>query len=166
MPNNQAVRNFRQPVVRAGDTRKHVFGGFQRCCYPYQRFQSNEEREFAVLIDSANETDVLRWMKPGSRQFRIEYANGQPYEPDFVVETRTQKLIVEIKAANEMTDPVVQAKARAACKWVRYANEHAAQTGGKLWAYALVPHDAVLPSASLAGLMARYELVAPAAAVT
>ena len=80
--------HFRQPVVPAGDTRKHVFGGFQRCCYPYQRFQSNEEREFAVLIDSANETEVLRWMKPGSGQFRIEYANGQPYEPDFVVETR------------------------------------------------------------------------------
>ena len=37
----------------------------------------------------------------------------------------TQKLIVEIKAANEMADPIVQAKARAACKWVGYANDHA-----------------------------------------
>ena len=159
VPNSQAVRNFRQPVVPAGDTRKHVFGGFQRCCYPYQRFQSNEEREFAVLIDSSNETAVLRWMKPGSRQFRIEYANGQPYEPDFVVETTTQKLIVEVKAANEMTDPIVQAKARAATKWVHYANAHASETGDKLWAYALVPHDAVLPSATLVGLMARYGLM-------
>ena len=38
VPNANAVRNFRQPVVPAGDTKKHVFGGFQRCCYPYQRF--------------------------------------------------------------------------------------------------------------------------------
>ena len=161
VPNNNAVRNFRQPVVPAGDTKKHVFGGFQRCCYPYQRFQSNEEREFAVTIDSSNETDVLRWMKPGSGQFRIEYASGQSYEPDFVVETRTQKLIVEIKAKSEMTDPIVQAKARAASKWVGYANAHATETGGKPWTYALVPHDAVGPSATLAGLIARYGLTIP-----
>jgi type III restriction enzyme len=166
VPNSQAVRDFRQPIVPAGDTRKHVFGGFQRCCYPYQRFQSNEEREFAVIIDSPNEADVIRWMKPGSRQFRIEYADGQPYEPDFVVETRTQTLIVEIKAANQMADPIVQTKARAARKWVGYANQHAAETGGKLWAYALVPHDVVQPSATLAGLMGRYGLMAPAVAVT
>ena len=164
VPNNNAVRDFRQPVVPASDTKKHVFGGFQRCCYPYQRFQSNEEREFAVTIDSSNETGVLRWMKPGSGQFRIDYASGQSYEPDFVVETRTQKLIVEIKAKGEMTDPIVQAKARAASKWVGYANAHAAETGGKPWTYALVPHDAVGPSATLAGLMARYGLTIPAPA--
>jgi len=44
---------------------------------------------------------------------------------------------------------------------VLYANAHAAETGDKLWAYALVPHDAVLPSATLAGLLARYRLMAP-----
>jgi len=74
---------------------------------PYQR-QSNEEREFAVLIDSNNEAAVLRWMKPGAGHFRIEYANGQSYEPDFVVETRSQKLIVEIKAANEIRDVLLE----------------------------------------------------------
>jgi type III restriction enzyme len=162
VPNDRAVRPFRQPVVPAGDTRKHVFGGFQKCCYPYQRFQSNEEREFAVLIDSNNEADVLRWMKPGAGQFRIEYANGHSYEPDFVVETRSQKLIVEIKAANEMNDPTVQEKSRAATKWVERANDHAQENGGKHWAYVLVPHDVVLPSATLKGLLARHVLTAPA----
>lgn len=156
VPNREAVRDFRVPVVPAGDTRKHVFGGFTKCCYPYQRFQSSEEREFAVLVDSLNEPSVLRWMKPGVKQFQIEYASGQSYEPDFVVETTTDKLIVEIKAANELTDPIVQAKARAATKWVGYANHHAQENGGKAWAYALVPHDAVLPSATLDGLVARY----------
>jgi type III restriction enzyme len=68
-----------------------------------------------------NEPDVLRWMKPGASQFRIEYASGQAYEPDFVVETTTQKLIIEIKAKGEMSDPIVQAKARAATKWVSYS---------------------------------------------
>ena len=87
--------------------------------------------------------------EPGAKQFQIEYASGQPYEPDFVVETKTEKLIVEIKAANEVSDPIVQAKARAATKWVGYANAHAAEIGGKPWAYALVPHDVVGPSATL-----------------
>jgi type III restriction enzyme len=133
VPAQNAVRDFKVPVVPAGDTKKHVFGGFRKCCYPYQRFQSGEEREFAVLIDSDNEPSVIRWMKPGARQFQIEYASGQAYEPDFVVETKAEKLIVEIKAANEIADPVVQAKARAATKWVGYANAHAAEIGGKEW---------------------------------
>ena len=60
----------------------------------------------------------------------------------------------------EMSDPIVQAKARAARKWVGYANDHAEHTGGKPWAYGLVPHDAVLPSATLAGIMARFGLTA------
>jgi type III restriction enzyme len=157
VPNHDAVRDFKVPVVPAGDTKKQVFGGFRKCCYPYQRFQSGEEREFAVLIDSDNEPSVIRWMKPGAKQFQIEYASGQPYEPDFVVETKTEKLIVEVKAANEVSDPIVQAKARAAEKWVGYANAHAAETHGKEWRYALVPHDAVGPSATLAGLVARYQ---------
>jgi type III restriction enzyme len=157
VPAQNAVRDFKVPVVPAGDTKKHVFGGFRKCCYPYQRFQSGEEREFAVLIDSDNEPSVIRWMKPGARQFQIEYASGQAYEPDFVVETKAEKLIVEIKAANEIADPFVQAKARAATKWVGYANAHAAEIGGKEWRYVLVPHDAVGPSATLAGLVARYQ---------
>jgi hypothetical protein len=118
----------------------------------------SEEREFAVLIDSNNEADALRWMKPGVGQFRIEYANGQSYEPDFVVETQSQKLIVEIKAANEMDDPIVQAKTRAATKWVDRANAHAQEDRSKPWAYVLVPHDVVLPSATLKGLLARHIL--------
>jgi hypothetical protein len=35
-------------------------------------------------FDSSNETDVLRCMKPGSGQFRIEHASGKPYEPGFI----------------------------------------------------------------------------------
>ena len=78
---------------------------------------------------------------------------------------RAQKLIVEIKAKNEMSDPIVQAKARAAGKWVSYANAHAAEIGGKPWVYALVPHDMVGPSATLAGLIARYGMTISTAAV-
>ena len=119
-----------------GDTKKHVFTGFQKCCYPFQKFDSDDERRFAVLIDSDHEQGVVRWMKPGAKQFQIEFLAGQAYEPDFVVETATEKLIVEVKARNELTDETVLAKARAACEWVGHANEHAEENGGKQWLYA------------------------------
>jgi hypothetical protein len=83
----KAVKDFRAEVVPVADTRRHVFGGFKRCLYPYQSFQSDEERRFAVLIDSVHEPDVLRWVKPGSKQFQIEYRRtcreygGEPAEP-------------------------------------------------------------------------------------
>lgn len=156
VPGEAFVRDFRTPVSPRSQTPKHVFGSFAKCCYPYQKFDSDTEREFVVILESKSEAGVLRWMKPGIGQFRIEYAAGQSYEPDFVVETDKDKFVVEIKAKNEMSDPVVQAKAKAARKWVHHANDHARDTGGKPWTYVLVPHDAVQPSATLASLASTY----------
>lgn len=152
------VKNFKQPVMPLGDTRKHVFMGFRKCCYPFQKFDSDDERRFAVLVDSNHETNVIRWMKPGAKQFQIEYLSGRGYEPDFVVETLTEKLIVEVKARNEMTDEIVLAKARAACEWVGHANAHADEIGGKHWTYALIPHDDIRESSTLAGLIAAHRM--------
>lgn len=156
VPNGSAVRDHRHAVVPVGDTKKHVFGRFSKCCYPYQKFDSGDERAFAALIDSPNEPTVLRWMKPGRNQFKIEYSSGHNYEPDFVIETTKAKLIVEVKAANEMDDATVAEKTRAAVKWVGFANDHAKQNGGKPWSYSLVPADAILPSSTLEGIAARF----------
>ncbi len=153
------VKDFKRPVMPLGDTKKHVFMGFQKCCYPFQKFDSDDERRFGVLIDSDHETSVTRWMKPGAKQFQIEYLAGRGYEPDFVVETETEKLIVEIKARKDMTDEVVLAKAKAACEWVGHANFHAKENGGKKWLYALVPHDDIKESSTLLGLMAAHRRV-------
>ncbi|MER9402242.1 hypothetical protein NKI46_29595 [Mesorhizobium sp. M0615] len=139
VPSEAFVRDFRTPV-------NPLSQGFTKCCYPYQKIDSDTEREFAVIMEAGSEAGVMRWMKPGIGQFRIEYAAGQSYEPDFVVET----------AKNEMSDPVVQAKAKAARKWVHHANDHAKDTGGKLWTYVLIPHDAVEPSATITSLVSTY----------
>lgn len=156
VPSDNFIRNFRTPVNPLKDLPKYVFEGFAKCCYPYQKFHSDQEREFAIILEAPSETAVQRWMKPGIGQFRIEYSAGQSYEPDFVVETDKEKLIIEIKAKNEMNDPVVLAKARAARKWIYHANEHAKESAGKLWTYVLVPHDAVTPSATVTSLTASY----------
>ncbi len=152
------VKPFTQAVTPLADTRKHVFMGFQKCCYPFQKFDSDDERRFAVLIDSDGEPSVLRWMKPGAKQFQIEYLSGKGYEPDFVIETAAEKLVVEIKARNEMSDETVQLKARAACQWVAHANTHAEENGGKPWAYALIAHDDLRENSTLAGLISAARL--------
>lgn len=156
-PAGKPVQDYRTPVKPLADTRRYAFAGFAKCCYLQQAFQSDDERRFAVLIDSPHETEVLRWVKPGRSQFVIDYRRGERYEPDFVVETTTEKLICEIKAQNELDDPVVLAKAKAARTWVSYANQHAQENGGKPWRYVLIPGPAVSSSASLAGLVATYE---------
>lgn len=137
-------------------TPSYVFHGSSKSPYQMHKFHSDPERRFAVMIDSDREKDVIRWLKPGRGQFKIEYEPGRPYEPDFVVETGLEKLIVEVKASNEMTDPIVLSKARAAKEWVKHANEFAAEGDGKSWRYVLVPHDAITESATLSGLLATY----------
>ena len=89
-------------------------------------------------------------------QFQIEYRSGEGYEPDFVAETKNRSLILEVKAGNEMDDPIVQAKAAAASKWCKTANIHAEAARSKPWTYALIPDDQINGAATLDGLLARF----------
>jgi type III restriction enzyme len=150
------------PAKPLSETRAYVFKGTRKSPYNFHRFQSDTERRFAHMIEQPRERAVLRWIKPGPGQFGIEYRSGRSYEPDFVVETDDRKLIVEIKADNEVEDQTVQEKARAAQAWVRNANGLAAETGAKPWTYALVPEAAINESATLAGLMIRYGVASSA----
>ncbi|MFA5920921.1 MAG: DEAD/DEAH box helicase family protein [Methylococcaceae bacterium] len=148
-------RDFRAPITDRRAIRQMVFKGFSKCCYPYQKFDSVEgEWRLAQLLEGDN--DVLKWMKPASEQFRIEYQNGQNYEPDFVVECDTEYLLIEPKRTDQMNTDEVQLKARAASRWCGYANEHAKNNSNKLWFYLLVPHDAIVLGISLANLKAEY----------
>lgn len=133
-----------------------VFGGFRKCLYPIQKFQSDPERRFAGILE--NDGDVLKWFKPAKGDFAIRYSHDDCYEPDFVVETETAKFLCEPKNADEMTDPVVLAKADAAVTWCKHATNHAAENGGKPWRYLLIPHDQIQDQMTLAGLAARHQL--------
>jgi type III restriction enzyme len=154
VPQGQRVRDFRQAVAPLSDTRKHVFGGFKKCCYPLQKFDADPERRLAVIIDG--DASVEKWLKPGRNQFRIDYRSGEAYEPDFVVETKTKMLICEVKAKNELQDPIVKAKAAAATKWCKTATAHAPGGGTKPWAYLLIPDDQITGSSTLDGLAAKF----------
>jgi len=74
---------------------------------------------------------VIKWFKPGKDVFRIRYTTDNDYEPDFVVETESEKLLCEPKRADQIQDPVVLAKARAAATWCKHATAHENENGGK-----------------------------------
>lgn len=151
---NEQPRDYRAPVENKQRVKQMVFTGFARCCYPYQKFDSVDgEWRLAQILES--DPDVVRWMKPASGQFRIEYANGKNYEPDFVIETRNAYLMVEPKGDRIDQDETRQ-KTKAAVRWCGYANEHADQHGTKKWHYLLIPHDAIELSRSIAMMIQEF----------
>ncbi len=134
---------------------KYLFGGFNRCLYPVQKFQSDAERKLAVIL----EREALKWFKPAKGQFQIYYkwgADHPEYQPDFVAETSDRIFMLEPKASNQMTDAEVLAKRDVAVTWCKQASGHARSYGGKPWVYVLIPHDAIADNMTLAGLAQRF----------
>ncbi|MFH1708245.1 MAG: DEAD/DEAH box helicase family protein [Planctomycetota bacterium] len=155
-PAGESERDFHAPVIDKQDIRKMLFAGFGKCLYRVQKFDSDSERRFAVVME--NDREVLKWLKPAKGTFQIHYASEDSYEPDFVVETKNAKFLCEPKAANEMTAEDVLAKAKAAAEWCVHATAHAQKYGGKPWTYLLIPHDAIMDNKTIQGLAATYKV--------
>lgn len=139
---DQTPRHFRETVEDVGRIKQMLFGGFTKCLYPLQKFDSDTERRFAIIL----ERDALKWFKPAKGQFQIYYKLGteQPeYIPDFVAETESAIFMVETKARSDMNTQEVQAKAAVAARWCGHASDHAREVGTKPWKYLLVPHDEI-----------------------
>lgn len=152
----QAPRHFRETVEDVGRIKQMLFGGFTKCLYPLQKFDSDTERRFAVIL----ERDASKWFKPAKGQFQIYYKLGteQPeYVPDFVVEMDAFILLAETKKRDDLKSDEVVAKAAAAVRWCKYASDHAKNVGGKPWKYILVPHDEIAESKRLADFL-RFEM--------
>ena len=147
--------DYRAAPADKSNMAKYLFGGFQRCLYPVQKFDSDAERKLAVIL----ERDAIKWFKPAKGQFPIFYRQGADrpeYQPDFVAETKDTKYILEPKASNQLNDPIVLAKKEAAMRWCTNASDHAAIYGGKPWRYVLIPHDEIAENITLTGLAARF----------
>jgi type III restriction enzyme len=151
----EAPADYRVAPADKSNMSRYVFGGFERCLYPVQKFDSDAERKLAVIL----ERESLKWFKPAKGQFQLFYRQGSDhleYQPDFVAETADIIYMLEPKASNQLTDPVVLVKKEAALNWCRNATEHAASHGGKPWRYVLIPHDEIAGNNTLAGLAARF----------
>jgi type III restriction enzyme len=152
----QTAHHFRETVLDPSRIKQMLFGGFARCLYPLQKFDSDTERRFAIIL----ERDAMKWFKPAKGQFQIYYKLGteQPeYIPDFVAETDTTLFMVETKARADINTPEVQAKAVAASRWCKHASDHASTVGTKPWRYLLLPHDEITESKRLSDFP-RFEV--------
>jgi type III restriction enzyme len=156
LPAGETIRDFHLAPEAARDIGSLLFGKFARCTYLAQRFNSTPEWRFAGILES--DADVLKWVKPTPGRFQIFYQGDRPYEPDFVVETKMQKLLCEVKAARDMEDAEVREKGRAAVQWCEHATAHERQHGGKPWRYLLIPHDAIEANRTVATLAAQFEV--------
>ncbi|WP_298413070.1 DEAD/DEAH box helicase family protein [Janthinobacterium sp.] len=152
------AHHFRETVVETSRIKQMLFCGFERCLYPLQKFDSDTERRFCIIL----ERDALKWFKPAKGQFQIFYKLGteQPeYVPDFVAETNSTIYMVETKASGDINTHEVQAKASSAARWCRHASDHAIEVGSKPWKYLLVRHDEVVESKRLSDYL-RFEVIA------
>ena len=148
--------DFRMSPTDKSKMASYLFGGFSRCLYPTQKFQSDAERKLAVILERESE----KWFKPARGQFQLYYRIGneeQEYQPDFVGETATQILMLEPKATNQMDAADVLAKKAVAVEWCRHASDYAATYNGKPWSYVLIPHDAIAENMTLEGLTRQFK---------
>ncbi|MDD2722900.1 MAG: DEAD/DEAH box helicase family protein [Methylovulum sp.] len=167
----QAVNHYRDTIIDKGKIKQLLFGGFSKCLYPVQKFDSDTERRFAVIL----ERDAQKWFKPAKGQFKIYYSAIAPgialppasmqskdgaehpeYVPDFVAETEGYVVMVETKSQAEMADAKVQAKSDAAIKWCVCASDYLLKNGGKAWKYLLIPHDEVKENFQLGDYVRKF----------
>jgi type III restriction enzyme len=154
----QALFNYRQAPADKSNMAKYLFGGFSKCLYPEQKFQSDAERKLATLL----ERDALKWFRPAKGQFQIFYrwqGEHREYQPDFVAEVETAIYMLEPKMSSQMTDAEVLAKKEVAVRWCQQATTYMQQHGGKPWAYVLISHDAIAENITLRGLVSLFEVI-------
>ena len=151
----QPLLDYRQPPADKSNMAKYLFGGFKRCLYESEKFQSDTERKLSVIL----EREASKWFKPAKGQFQMYYKSGTDqfeYQPDFVAETDATIYMLEPKASREMNDPIVLVKREVAVLWCQRAGDYAKTHGGKPWMYLLIPHDAVAENMTLNGLAAQF----------
>ena len=133
------ILHFRE-TVSAKLLSSKVFSGFAKSCHDKYKFDSIPEKRFAEIIE--NSEDVIKWIRPASKQFNIWYNNNSDrYVPDFVAETADIIYLIEIKAENELDDKIVKMKEEAAINYCKNATEINKARKEKAWKYAIIPHD-------------------------
>ena len=131
---------YKKEVADKKNIKNYLFEGYRKSYYPVNSFDSDDERRFAVVLE--DDEDVVRFIKPPLNQLGLFYRAGKQYIPDFLVETKNCKYMVEVKAANQVNNEDVQEKARAGVKWCECASK--VDADGKEWKYRLVSGEDII----------------------
>lgn len=152
---NEPPLDFRVSPQDKSNMARYLFTGFRRGLYAEEKFQADQERLLAVILDR----DALKWFRPAKGQFQIFYREGadpQEYQPDFVAEAATAIYMLESKRRQDLETPTVRVKKAAAVQWCRNATAHTAAYSGKPWRYILIPHDVIAENMTLEMLARQY----------
>ena len=131
---------YKKEVADKKNIKNYLFEGYRKSYYPVNSFDSDDERRFAVVLEE--DEDVVRFIKPPLNQLGLFYRAGKQYNPDFLVETKDCKYMVEVKAANQVNNEDVQEKARAGVKWCECASK--VDADDKKWKYRLVSGEDII----------------------
>lgn len=155
--------DYRTSIRDKTKIKNMIFTGFKKCLFDKQKFDSSTEKDLSEILENASE--VLKWFKPNNDRakeiFNIKYPDDERqlhnYYPDFIVETISDKYMIETKASNQMTDKTVLAKKEAALKWCEIATDFEKKHNGKTWHYLLIPDNTVTLDRSFEKLVRDYE---------
>lgn len=131
-----------------------IFNGIRKAVFSSAKFDSLPELILARVLES--DADVLKWLRPDSKEFNIVYNHGRHYVPDFVVETEQYFDLVEVKGEDKLTNPDVLAKRACAVKFCNAASEWAHKHDTKPWRYVFIPSKKILISSSYNTLAERF----------
>jgi len=156
----QEVKSYRE-TADVSKIKQTLFGGFSKCLYPIQKFDSDTERRFSVIL----ERDTSKWFKPAKGQFKMYYKKGTEhpeYVPDFIAETSDCILMIETKSTQHKNEDgswneEVTEKTKSGVKWCGNASTYLKANGGKEWRYLLIPHDQVKEANTLSSYIDKFE---------
>ena len=152
-----SIHHYTDTITPTNAIPSKVFSGFKKSCHNLYKFDSKTEKDFAVILEQ--DGDVLKWLRPASKQFRIYWKhNSRQYHPDFVAETEDTIYMIETKKEADIETSDVQEKTAAALLYCNNASEFTTQNGGKPWKYILIPHNAVMFNMSFETLAQQFEV--------
>ena len=134
-------------AVQPYELRSKIFGGYSRACHTEYKFDSRPEQVLSIVLDQ--DQDILKWLRPAPKQFKMYYHGSRLYEPDFIVEAEHNILMVEVKSRRDMESEDVIMKAKAGETFCA----HVSTFTDKPWAYVLIDEAAITRSSSFAELV-------------
>ena len=134
---NGGQLNYKKFFDDKKNIKKYIFDGYRKSYYPENTYDSDTERILGIILE--DDAEVLKWIRLPLNQLGLFYKVGSQYNPDFLVETKDAKYMIEVKGANEQNNPEVLEKAKEGIKWCEYASQ--CDKDNKKWYYRLITDD-------------------------
>lgn len=134
-----------------------VFDGLKKSVFSPVKFDSLPELIFARILEK--DDDIINWLRPAQNEFNIVYNRGRHYVPDFVVETKSNCFIVEVKGEDKINTPDVLAKKEKSIEYCKIVNAWAKENNQKEWQYIFIPSKEIQANSTFSGLLERFGII-------